>query len=66
METAATCLDRLQSDAKAYMGILLPNLQVMKMRLEMVKEAGNLKHAAPLVNHLLEQPRLNKGFAYRY
>ena len=55
MAPVAVCLDRLQAEENAYMGILLPNLMLLKLDLEKIRREGNLVYAGPLVDALLEQ-----------
>lgn len=64
MEPVATCLDRMQSDKWAYMGNLLPDLMLLKKKLQK-QQNGNLKHAKKLVDHLLDQDNRTSGFTNR-
>lgn len=43
MKPVANCLDKLQSEKDAYMGILLPNLQRMKDQLEGLQRDDSIK-----------------------
>lgn len=65
MEPVATCLDRMQSDRWAYMGNLLPDLMLLKKKLQQ-QQSRNLKHAKKLVDYLLDQDNLTNGFANRF
>jgi hypothetical protein len=60
MEPVANCLDRLQGEDTAYMGILLPNLHIMRTLLERQRDSGNLQYAKSLVEALL------RGFEKRF
>ncbi|QQP38555.1 Uncharacterized protein FKW44_019160, partial [Caligus rogercresseyi] len=42
MEPVAACLDNLQAEEKAYMGMFLPSLFIMKLKLEKLQSDGNL------------------------
>ena len=64
MEPVATCLDRLQAESTAYMGILLPNVHTMKTMLERL--SNSLEFAQPLVQALLRQQSAIQGFAARF
>ncbi|XP_076038380.1 uncharacterized protein LOC143023661 [Oratosquilla oratoria] len=64
MEPVATCLDRMQSDKWAYMGNLLPDLMLLKKKLQQ-QQSRNLKHAKKLVDYLLDQDNLTNGFVNR-
>jgi hypothetical protein len=64
MEPVAACLDKLQGEENAYMGILLPSLHIVKCRLERERDSGNLQHAIPLVEALLKG--LNTRFNHFY
>ena len=57
----AACLDVLQGEEKAYMGCLLPHLQVLKDSLEALSRDDSIVHAQNLVANLLHQPG-TKGF----
>jgi len=43
MEPVSACLDTLQAEEKAYMGMFLPSLFIMKLKLEKLKSDGNLR-----------------------
>ena len=47
------CLDKLQGEESACMGILLPSLHIVKCRLNRDRDSGNFQHAIPLVEALL-------------
>jgi hypothetical protein len=66
MGPVATCLDRLQAEYTADMGILLPNVHIMKTLLERLRDGNSLEYAQPLVEALLTQPSATKGFAARF
>ena len=59
----AVCLDTLQGEDKAYMGCLLPHLQVLKDSLEALSRDDTIIHAHNLVISLLRKP---KGFDGRF
>ncbi|QQP49858.1 Uncharacterized protein FKW44_010664 [Caligus rogercresseyi] len=61
MEPLATCLDRMQAEKWTYMGNLLPDLMILKHKLEIQKNR-NLKYARTLVDYLLDQHNRNNGF----
>jgi hypothetical protein len=56
MKPVAECLDILQSEDNAFMGILLPNLKLMKDKLTSLKTDTSIKEGQELVNFLLENP----------
>lgn len=60
MDPVVACLDRLQGEANAFMGILLPHLHIMRSHLERQRDSGNLQHAKPLAEALI------KGFDKRF
>ncbi|KAG0726041.1 hypothetical protein GWK47_037384 [Chionoecetes opilio] len=62
MKPVAICLDRLQAEVNAYMGILLPYLMLLKRDLQAIKREGELRYADPLVDALLEQDGTVHGF----
>lgn len=66
MKPVAICLDRLQAEVNAYMGILLPYLMLLKRDLQVIKREGELRYAGPLVDALLEQDGTVHGFNNRY
>jgi phosphoribosylamine-glycine ligase len=66
MMPVAICLDRLQAEVNAYMGILLPYLMLLKRDLQVMKREGELRYAGPLVDALLEQDGTVRGFNNRY
>ncbi|QQP58240.1 Uncharacterized protein FKW44_003489 [Caligus rogercresseyi] len=43
MEPVAACLDNLQAEEKAYLGMFLPSLFIMKLKLENLQSDGNLR-----------------------
>lgn len=53
MQPVAQCLDMLQGEGEAYMGVLLPNLWLMRVSLEELLQTDELLHARPLVQALL-------------
>ncbi|KAG0723020.1 hypothetical protein GWK47_043427 [Chionoecetes opilio] len=56
MKPLANCLDRLQTEENAYLGVLLPTLTLMRVALERMEEARGdqaLTYAKPLVRALL-------------
>lgn len=53
MKPVALCLDMLQGEKKAYMGVLLPYLWLMKTSLEEQSQNENLVYARPLLQALL-------------
>lgn len=53
MEPVAECLDMLQGEESAYMGILLPTLCVMKTLLNEHANNDDLEYAKPLVQAVL-------------
>ena len=61
MAPIANCLDRLQTETNAYLGILLPNIQLTINTLEKLRDGNELHHARPLVVALLES--LEKRFS---
>eukprot|EP00096_Caligus_rogercresseyi_P013875 TRINITY_DN646_c0_g1_i10.p1 TRINITY_DN646_c0_g1~~TRINITY_DN646_c0_g1_i10.p1 ORF type:complete len:713 (-),score=162.64 TRINITY_DN646_c0_g1_i10:334-2472(-) len=65
MEPVAACLDNLQAEEKAYMGMFLPSLFIMKLKLEKLQSDGNLSHAKPLVDALLDHNG-RQGFKARF
>ncbi|KAG0713855.1 hypothetical protein GWK47_015266 [Chionoecetes opilio] len=50
MKPVAICLDRLQAEVNAYMGILLPYLMLLKRDLQAIKREGELRYADPLIH----------------
>ncbi|QQP36057.1 Uncharacterized protein FKW44_021033 [Caligus rogercresseyi] len=66
MKPVAICLDRLQAEVNAYMGILLPYLMLLKRELQAIKREGELHYAGPLVEALLEQDDNVHGFNSRF
>ncbi|QQP56085.1 Uncharacterized protein FKW44_000641, partial [Caligus rogercresseyi] len=66
MKPVAICLDRLQAEVNAYMGILLPYLMLLKRELQAIKREGELCYAGPLVDALLEQDDNVHGFNNRF
>lgn len=60
MQPVAQCLDMLQGEDEAYMGILLPNLWLMRVSLEELLQADELLYARPLVQALL------RGYSKRF
>ncbi|KAG0721816.1 hypothetical protein GWK47_045672 [Chionoecetes opilio] len=66
MKPVAICLDRLQAEVNAYMGILLPYLMLLKRDLQAIKREGELRYADPLVDALLEQDGTVHGFNNRF
>ncbi|KAG0717876.1 hypothetical protein GWK47_053584 [Chionoecetes opilio] len=69
MKPLANCLDRLQTEEKAYLGVLLPTLTLMRVALERMEEARGdqaLTYAKPLVRALLRQEGNKGGFNNRF
>ena len=69
MKPLANCLDRLQAEENAYLGVLLPTLTLMRVALERMEEARGdqaLTYAKPLVRALLRQEGNKGGFNNRY
>ena len=64
MGPVATCLDILQGEDGVFMGMLLPTLHIMKLKLEEIKTEGNLQFADKLVDSLLES--FEKRFKHLY
>ncbi|QQP53364.1 Uncharacterized protein FKW44_005824, partial [Caligus rogercresseyi] len=62
IKPVAICLDRLQAEVNAYIGILLPYLMLLKRELQAIKREGELRYAGPLVDALLEQDGNVHGF----
>jgi hypothetical protein len=56
LKPVAVCLDTLQSEDKAYMGILLPYLRLLKDQLESLKTDDTIIHGKNLVEYLLDNP----------
>jgi hypothetical protein len=56
MKPVATCLDILQSEEKAYMGILLPTIKLMKDQVAALRTDKSIVEGQELINHLLENP----------
>ncbi|KAG0704882.1 hypothetical protein GWK47_024615 [Chionoecetes opilio] len=69
MKPVVTCLDKLQMEKEAYMGVLLPTLYVLRDSLRAL-ESKPLKYARPLLQYLLENPlsddKRPKGFKARF
>ncbi|KAG0724092.1 hypothetical protein GWK47_041391 [Chionoecetes opilio] len=61
MQPVAECLDSLQSEANAYMGTFMPNLQLMRVQLETLKVDRQA-----LVTALLGKEGSGKGFYGRF
>ena len=69
MKPLINCLDRLQAEENAYLGVLLPTLTLMRVALERMEEARGdqaLTYAKPLVRALLRQEGNKGGFNNRY
>ncbi|XP_050708973.1 uncharacterized protein LOC126993880 [Eriocheir sinensis] len=66
MQPVAECLDSLQSETNAYMGTLMPALQLMQFQLERLKVDRNLQFALPLVSALLGKEGSGKGCYGRF
>jgi hypothetical protein len=64
MKPVADCLDKLQSEENAFMGILLPNLRLMQEQLIGLKTDTSIKEGQALVNYLLENPQ-NPKIAFK-
>ncbi len=56
MKPVARCLDILQSENNAYMGILLPTLKLMKDQVEGLKTDPSIVEGKELISYLLENP----------
>jgi regulator of RNase E activity RraB len=54
MKPVAICLDILQSEENAYMGILLPNLKLMKDQVAALRTDASIVEGQELINYLLE------------
>lgn len=54
MKPVALCLDTLQSEENAYMGILLPNLKLMKDQVASLRNDTSIVEGQNLINFLLE------------
>ncbi len=63
MGPVAACLDTIQGEANAYMGILVPNLHIMKTLLERQMESP-LEYAMPLAEALLSAYQRRFGHLY--
>jgi hypothetical protein len=67
MKPVATCLDILQGEDKAYMGILLPTLKLMKDQVEALRMDYSIVEGQELINYLLEHPtKGDKSFKGRF
>ncbi|QQP56494.1 Uncharacterized protein FKW44_001175 [Caligus rogercresseyi] len=66
MKPVAICLDWLQGEVNAYMGILLPYLMLLNREIQAIKREGELRYAGPLVDALLEQYGNVHGFNNRF
>lgn len=69
MKPLANCLDQLQTEENAYLGVLLPTLTLMRVALERMEDAGGnqaLIYAKPLVRVLMRQEGNKGGFNNRY
>jgi len=64
MANVAECLDELQGEAKAYLGILLPTLHIMKQKLERIRDRRTLTFARPLVDALIRNYQKRFGHLY--
>lgn len=60
MDPVATCLDRLQGEANAFMSMLLSHLHIMKSHLERQWDSCNLQYAKILAEALI------RGFHKRF
>lgn len=56
MGSVSKCLDLLQSEDNAYMGILLPNLKLMNDQLQGFRTDTSIEEGQYLMNYLLENP----------
>ena len=54
MKPVAICLDTLQSEENAYMGILLPNLKLMKDQVAALRTDASIVEGQELISYLLE------------
>ncbi|XP_076052167.1 uncharacterized protein LOC143031784 isoform X2 [Oratosquilla oratoria] len=66
MEPVARCLSKLQGEENAYMGTLLPSLQLMRIALEELQADKTLQYAQPLVTALLGSKESGRGFYGRF
>jgi hypothetical protein len=68
MKPVARCLNSLQGEEdKAYMGILLPNLQLMKDQVEALKTDSSIVEGQELISYLLEHPtKRDRAFKGRF
>lgn len=67
MKPVACCLDILQGEDKAYMGILLPTLKLMKDQLIALRNDQSIVEGQELINYLLEHPtKRDKAFKGRF
>ena len=54
MKPVALCLDVLQSEENAYMGILLPNLKLMKDQVAGLRNGASITEGEELISSLLQ------------
>jgi hypothetical protein len=67
MKPVATCLDNLQGEEKAYMGVLLPTLKLLKDSLEALKADNSIVEGQELIKYLLEHPtKKDRAFKGRF
>ena len=57
MKPVATCLDTLQSEVNAYMGILLPTIKLMKDQVAGLRRDNSIVEGQALITYLLENPQ---------
>lgn len=57
MKPVATCLDTLQSEVNAYMGILLPTIKLMKDQVADLRRDNSIVEGQALITYLLENPQ---------
>jgi len=60
MEPVATTLDQLQGDSNCFLGLLLPKLIQLRLKLKRLTENNNLQYCTPLAHELLSG--INKRF----
>ena len=67
MKPVSTCLDILQGEDKAYMGIFLPTIQLMKDQVEALRTDTSIVEGQELINYLLKHPtKKDKAFKGRF
>jgi hypothetical protein len=67
MKPVATCLDILQAEEKAYMGIFLPTIKLMKDQVAVLRTDNSIEEGQELISYLLENPtKPNVAFKGRF